>query len=604
MTNVRHLARRRGSLVSDGRSERRLTAILAADVAGYARMLAADEARTLAQFTAHVSEALAPTVVRHGGRIVKTMGDGVLAEFPSTVAALVCAVEFQQAMAERNRSAPAPMSFRVGVNAGDVVCEGGDVFGDAVNVAARIEAIAPPGGVCVSERVREDALGRVDFAFEDAGPQKLKNIDRPVRVFRVQIDGLAPQRPALALPDKPSVAVLPFDNLSGDPTQEYFADGVTEDIITALSRWRWFFVIARNSSFIYRGRAVDVRQVGRELGVRYVLEGSVRKSGERVRVAAQLIDATDATHIWSDTFDRDLTNLFAMSDEITRDVVNAIEPAMQHTEGARVGRSNIRDLSAFDCFQRGMWHLNMVTAEDCDHAEQLFRETIRRDPELSLGHIGLSRILYGKVIYGWSANSDADIAEARAAAETAVRLDPRDSWARQAHSGALLFLGLHEEALDEAQAAISLNPNCGLGHARLGQALVYAGRPAEAAVVILRAMRHNPYDPQIGAHLTILALAYFHAGQYEDAARRAQAALAHNDLRAAGIEAASLARLGRVDEARRKFTPDVQARAAKTVRRIVPYRRPEDFLDLLDALRLAGLGEPILADLGSASAEA
>jgi hypothetical protein len=347
-----------------------------------------------------------------------------------------------------------------------------------------------------------------------------------------------------------------------------------------------------------------VTQVGRELGVHYVLEGSVRKAGSRVRVVAQLIDASDATHVWSDTFDHDLESLFVLNDEIIRDVVNAIEPAMLHTEGARVRRNNIKDLSAFDSFQRGMWHLNTVSAEGCETAEGFFRQTIQRDPDLSLGYIGLSRILYGKVIYGWTTDADRDIAEAHAAAEVAVRLDPRDSWARLALSGALLFLGRHEEALAEANAAIALNPNCGMGHARLGQTLVYSGRAAEAVPVIKRGLRHNPYDPQIASHLTILALAHFHSGQYEEAARQGHAAMLHNDLRAAGIEAASLARLGRVEEARRKFTPDVQMRAAKTVRRIIPYARPEDFFDLLDALRLAGLGEPILADLGSASARA
>ena len=590
--------------VPDAPSERRLTAILAADVAGYTRMVSVDEAATLALFKAHVAEVLAPAVAAHGGRIIKTLGDGVLAEFPSSVEALLCAVEFQRAMGSRNASAATPMTFRVGVNAGDVVLEGGDVFGDTVNVTARLEALAPPGGICVSERVREDLHGRADLSFEDTGPQRLKNIERAVRVFRVHLDAPPHERPTLVLPDKPSIAVLPFQNMSGDPAQEYFADGVTEDIITALSRWRWFFVIARNSSFTYKGRAVDVTQVGRELGVHYVLEGSVRKAGSRVRVVAQLIDASDATHVWSDTFDHDLESLFVLNDEIIRDVVNAIEPAMLHTEGARVRRNNIKDLSAFDSFQRGMWHLNTVSAEGCETAEGFFRQTIQRDPDLSLGYIGLSRILYGKVIYGWTTDADRDIAEAHAAAEVAVRLDPRDSWARLALSGALLFLGRHEEALAEANAAIALNPNCGMGHARLGQTLVYSGRAAEAVPVIKRGLRHNPYDPQIASHLTILALAHFHSGQYEEAARQGHAAMLHNDLRAAGIEAASLARLGRVEEARRKFTPDVQMRAAKTVRRIIPYARPEDFFDLLDALRLAGLGEPILADLGSASAKA
>jgi len=283
------------------------------------------------------------------------MGDGVLAEFASAVEALQCAVDFQRAMAQRNHAATSPMAFRIGVNAGDVVLENGDVFGDTVNVTARLEALAPPGGICVSERVREDADGRTDLTFEDTGIHTLKNIARPVRVFRVRLDDTSPAaHSALALPDKSSIAVLPFQNMSNDAAQEYFVDGVTEDIISALSRWRWFFVIARNSSFVYKGRSVDVIKVGRELGVRYVLEGSVRKAGERVRVVTQLIDASDATHVWSDTFDRDLRDIFVLHDEITEHVVTAIEPAMLQNETSRVTHKKPGDLSAFDCFQRGM----------------------------------------------------------------------------------------------------------------------------------------------------------------------------------------------------------------------------------------------------------
>lgn len=292
------------------RAKRRLTAILAADVAGYSRLLAVDEARTLAAVKTCINEILAPRVSGHGGRIVKTMGDGVLAEFDSALEALICAIDFQRAMAARPQDGAATLQFRVGVNAGDAIVENGDVFGDTVTVASRLEKLAEAGGVCVSARVREDALGRADIAFDDAGEHHLKNIDRPVRVYRARLE--PGERPTLSLPDKPSIAVLPFENLSGDKAQEYFVDGVTEDIISALSRWRWFFVIARNSSFIYKGRAVDVTQVGRELGVRYVLEGSVRRNGGRVRVTAQLIDAGAGAHLWTDTFDRDMPDIFAL----------------------------------------------------------------------------------------------------------------------------------------------------------------------------------------------------------------------------------------------------------------------------------------------------
>ena len=579
-------------------SERRLTAILAADVAGYTRMIGVDEAGTLSLFKTHMRDAFDPAVAAHGGRIVKTMGDGVLAQFASAVEALQCAVDFQRTMAERNHEAAAPMAFRVGVNAGDVVIEGGDVFGDTVNVTARLEALAPPGGICVSERVREDADGRTNLTFEDTGVHSLKNIARPVRVFRVRLDGLAPAaHPALALPDKPSIAVLPFQNMSTDAAQDYFVDGVTEDVISALSRWRWFFVIARNSSFVYKGRSVDVIKVGRELGVRYVLEGSVRKAGERVRVVTQLIDANDATHVWSDTFDRDLRDIFALHDEITEHVVTAIEPAMLQNETSRVTHKRPGDLSAFDCFQRGMWHLNQVSEDGCRAGERLFREAIARDPELSLAHTGLARVLYGLVVYGWSTDTAADLAAAEASARTAIELDPRDAWAHFALSGALLYLARHDQALEEASRTIALNPNFAFGHFRIGQVLTYCGRAAEAIAPIERSIRLNPLDPQASAMRTMLALAHFHAGHFEDAARIASEVHYLGDTRTAAVLAASLAKLGRFDEARAVLSASVQQRAASGPRMLIPYARPADFQDLLEALRLAGLGAPLAARL-------
>lgn len=576
-------------------TERRLTAILAADAVGYARLVARDEAGALAAVDSAIREALTPCVAAHAGRIVKTMGDGVLATFPSAIEALNAALEFQAAMGARK---DAKLRFRVGVHCGDALLQNGDVFGDVVNLAARLERLASAGGVCVSERVREDAAGHAGFTFEDIGEQRLKNIDRPVRVYRVRAD-TAEAPPAFTLPDRPSIAVLPFENI-GEPDQEYFADGVCEDIIGALSRWRWFFVIARNTSFTYKGRAVDVTRVGRELGVRYVLEGSVRRQDGRVRVVAQLIDATEGVHVWSDTFNCAMADLFAMQDDITEHVVNAIEPAMLHSEGARVAKRNVKDLSAFDCYQRGMWRLNQVSAEASEEAQALFEDAAQRDPSLALAHVGLARIRYGKVIYGWTQDAERDIAGAYAAGRTAVALDPRDSWAHFALAGPLLFMGRHDEALQEAHATITLNPNCALGQSRLAQVLIHAGRADEAIAPLQRCLRHNPFDPQIGAYYTLLALANYHAGQYEEAARHARAALRHDDVRAAGLLGASLARLGRLAEARAAFSAEMQARSAQAVRRMIPYARPEDFLDLLEGLRLAGLGAPLLDNLDAA----
>jgi len=315
------------------RVERKLTAILAADVAGYSRLMGADEEGTLAQLKAHRRALIDPKIAEHRGRIVKTTGDGILVEFASVVDALRCAVEVQRGMVERNAEVPQNkrIEFRVGIHQGDVIIEGGDMFGDGVNVAARLEALAEPGGICVSGRVQEDAEGKLEIAFENAGEQQLKNIARPVRVYRVRLSGAAgpSSRPALPLPDKPSIAMLPFQNMSGDPEQEYFADGIVEEIITALSRFQQLFVIARNSSFTYKGRAVDVKQVGRELGVRYVLEGSVRKAGNHERITGQLVDALTGAHLWADRFDGTLENIFELQDSVTASVVGAIAPKIE-----------------------------------------------------------------------------------------------------------------------------------------------------------------------------------------------------------------------------------------------------------------------------------
>jgi adenylate cyclase len=582
--------------VTGTKVERRLTAILAADVSGYSRLVSADEEGTIALVASHLREIIQPAVGDHGGQVIKTTGDGVLAAFASVVSALQCAIRIQTAMAERNAGVAVGkrVDFRMGLHAADVVIEGGDIFGDGVNVAARLEALAAPGGICVSGRVQEDTHGRIEVAFEDLGEQTVKNMPRPVRTFRVRMDGAGPvPELRLELPSKPSIVVLPFQDRSGDPEQEYFADAITEDIVTALSRWRWFFVIGRNSSFAYKGRAVDVTQVGRELGVRYVLQGSVRKLGRRVRVTAQLIDATSASNIWADSYDRQLEDLLALQDEITEQVVGAIEPAMLHSEGARIARKDLKDFNALDCFQRGMWHLNKVTGPEHRLALQHFREAIARDPELALGYIGLARALYGGAVYGWSSQPSADLVAARDAAHEAIRLDPRDAYAYFASSGASLFLRRHHEALTEARKTVALNPNFGFGHFRLGQVLIYAGRAAEAIAPIERSLRYSPYDPQQGAMLSMLALAHYHAGRFEDAIRHAESAAAVRDIRGAGILAAGLARIGRTDDARRAFPPQLEQFAAAQHMRRAPYARESDREDFIEGLRLAGIGTAV-----------
>src|SRR5882724_8038291 len=344
------------------RVERRLAAILAADVASYSRLIEADEEGTLGRLKALRAEIIDPKIAGHHGRIVKTTGDGLLVEFASVVDALRCAAEVQTALAESNAPLPQDrrIEFRIGIHQGDIVVEHEDIFGDGVNVAARLEGLAEPGGICVSARVQEDSAGRLDLAFEDIGEQALKNISRPVRVFRVVAAAASASMRASSsapLPDKPSIAVLPFANMSGDPEQEYFVDGMVEEIITALSRIRWLFVIARNSSFTYKGQATDVKQVGRELGVRYVLEGSVRKGGTRVRITGQLIDATSGAHLWADRFDGSLDDVFDLQDKVASSVAGVIEPALQAAETARAAARPTNDLTAYDLYLRSIPHI-------------------------------------------------------------------------------------------------------------------------------------------------------------------------------------------------------------------------------------------------------
>jgi TolB-like protein/class 3 adenylate cyclase len=370
----------------DSRATRRLAAILAADVAGYSRLMEADEEGTLARLNALRRELIDPKIAERRGRIVKTTGDGMLVEFASVVDAVRCAAEIQRGMFDRETELADErrIELRIGVNLGDVIVEGDDIFGDGVNIAARLESLAEPGGICVSARVQEDAAGRLDLTFEDMGEQALKNIARPVRVFRIRADRIAAVRhtpgPALALPDKPSIAVLPFQNMSHDPEQEYFADGMVEEIVTALSRIRWLFVVARNSSFTYKGQAVDVKQVGRELGVRYVLEGSVRKSGGQVRITAQLIDAITDLHLWADRFDGPLEEVFELQDMVASSVAGVIEPALQAAETARAAGRPTNDLTAYDLYLRAhAMYLSSSRAGD-DEALRLLEQAISRDP--------------------------------------------------------------------------------------------------------------------------------------------------------------------------------------------------------------------------------
>ena len=414
---------------------RKLTAILAADVAGYSRLMGADEEGTLNRLKAHRRELIDPKIAEHRGRIVKTTGDGMLVEFASVVDAVKCAVEVQKAMRERETDLAADqrVQFRIGVNTGDVIIDGDDIHGDGVNVAARLEALAEPGAICVSGVAWDQVRGKVAVSADDLGEKRLKNIERPIRVYRIAPETETSERPTLPLPDKPSIAVLPFQNMSGDPEQEYFSDGVTEDIITALSRLRGFFVIARNSSFTYKGKSSDVRQVGRELGVRYILEGSVRKSGDRLRITAQLIDAISGNHLWAERYDRDLADIFSVQDEVTEGVVASIEPELYMAENLRSRTKAPANLDAWDLVMRAMSHLGKSTESDGRAAIDFLEQAVGRDPCYARAYALLAWSKARIANNGWSGGDPNVIYPAALAiAKKSVAFDHDDPWAHLA----------------------------------------------------------------------------------------------------------------------------------------------------------------------------
>jgi adenylate cyclase len=580
---------------------RRLAAILAADVVGYSRLMATDEEGTLATLSTYrgIIDGL---VAEHQGRIFGSAGDSVIAEFKSAVQAVRCAVAIQRAMHRRNADLPdgQRMELRIGVNLGDIMVENDNLFGDGVNVAARLEEVAQPADIYISGAVRDQIDGKVSFAMAGLGERNLKNIRRPVAIYRVDWR-LEEARASgvfggeLSLPDKPSVAVLPFDNMSGDAEQEYFADGITEDIITALSRNRWFFVIARNSTFTYKGRAVDVKQVARELGVRYVLEGSVRKAGNRVRINAQLIDAESGAHLWAERYDRDLADIFALQDEITEHVVAAIEPELLVVEGRRAARKSAAHLNAYDFFMRGMWHYHQFDPEENRRAAEWMRKAVALDPRLTHGYVGLARALNGRIWFGWSKDVEADRHSAREAAQRAVELDDKDPYGHYVLTFACLNSGLHQQALAEAQRAIDLNPNFALVHLALGWVRVFIGHFAEAIDPLLRGMRLSPNDPLSFLFFYFLALAHYHQHDYAQAVQMAQRGLAVRRVYLLyEVLIAGLGYAGQPDEVaavREDMERLKPADFARMSRMTHPYLSPDALEHLREGLRKAGIPE-------------
>ena len=584
--------------MTEARVERRLAAILAADVAGYSRLMGVDEVGTLAALKAHRREIVDPAIAAHHGRIVKTTGDGMLVEFASAVDAVTCAVAVQEKMAERTAKATERcIQFRMGINVGDIIIDADDIFGDGVNLAARIENECEPGGVCMSGNAFEQVRRKTALAFEDLGEKSLKNIERPVRLYAVRSVpssgaanvGLAVEAAKpLALPDRPSIAVLPFQNMSGDPEQEYFADGVVEDIITALSRFKSLFVIARNSSFTYKDKVVDIRQVGREMGVRYVLEGSVRKGGNRARITAQLIDATSGAHVWADRYDRDLSDIFAVQDEITTSVAGTIEPALAEAEQQRALRKPPDSLDAWEAYQRGVWHFNRYSSEDNNTALTFFRQAIALDPNFAPGHYGYAMALQWD-IWHFSTRPFVEVqGSPRKEARLAVSLDDKDAVAHAVLAHMMMWGSEWEAAIAEARTAIALNPNSAFVISMLGCVLGFGGYREEALARLQQAMRASPHDPLTWLWTLWTASIYFYSRRFDAAtdAYRQVIRLRPGLTQSQALLAASLAHLGRIDEARNVLR-NARAQIQDSRYQSPPWLRPEDNALRREGIRLA-----------------
>jgi len=582
--------------------ERRLAAILAADVVGYTRLMGEDEAGTLAALKAHREEFIGPKIADHNGRLVKLMGDGALVEFASVIDALACAAELQSGMAERNRqTTDGPrIVFRIGINLGDVIVEGDDLYGDGVNVASRLEGLAEPGGICISAKVYDEVKNKLALGYEDMGEQEVKNIAEPIHVYLIVPERSAETLKAeagedLALPDKPSIAVLPFDNMSGDPEQEFLADGITEDLITALSRIRWFFVIARNSTYTYKGKAVEVTQVAKELGVRYVLEGSVRKAGNRVRITAQLIDATSGRHVWAERYDRQIEDIFDLQDEMSQTIVGAVEPELSAAERDRALAKPPENLDAWESYQRGLWHMWLYERDGNSEAEILLKRAAELDPGFAPAYAYGSYVQYTRVIMGWSEDPAESLEAGMALAEKALALDDKDPMAYFAAGRIHMMRGRHDDSIASLETAIELNPSFAQSHHGLGMALTLADRLDEAKEALIMSERLSPRDPILWASTVVHALACVLSGDHEDALRWARKTI--QNPRSKGywpqaVLAASLANLDRMDEARAAVAAALEAMpdlSLAYLEKTLPTKEPGGLDPYLEGLRKAGL---------------
>jgi TolB-like protein/class 3 adenylate cyclase/Tfp pilus assembly protein PilF len=585
------------------RVERRLAAVLAADVAGYSRIMGADEEGTLKVLKAHRKEVVDPAIAAHKGRIVKTTGDGMLVEFASVVDAVTCAVVVQAKMAERNEATQPKISFRIGINIGDIIIDEDDIFGDGVNVAARVEGECEPGGVYLSGSAFDQVRSKTGFAFDALGEKSLKNIDLPVRLYAVNHPGVAAAKllsevatKPPSLPDKPSIAVLPFQNMSGDPQQEYFADGMAEDIITALSQFGELFVIARNSTFTYKGKAIDIRQVGRELGVRYVLEGSVRKAGNQVRITGQLVDASSGAHLWADHFDGSLQDIFNLQDQVTARVANAIAPKIEEVEINRAAHKPTENLDAYDYFLRGLAEYYKYRADTTEEALRHLNEAIRLDPDFALAFALAAACYFERRVQGAMADVPKEIAEATRLARRAAELGKNDATALCYAGLALAYVaGDIDAGAHLIDRALLLNPNSAAALHCRSWIKGWIGEPDQAIDDALQAIRLSPFDPRLARVLGSLAYAHFFAGRYGEASTWAEKSL-QNQINPVALRvlAASTALAGKFEEARaailrlRHLDPALHV---SHIKKLIPIRRSDDLARLEEGLRLAGLPE-------------
>lgn len=578
----------------EARVERRLAAILAADVAGYSRLMGIDEEGTLAALKEERTKVIDPKIAEHRGRIVKTTGDGALVEFASAVDAVRCAMEIQRAMCERNAAIPEDrrIEFRIGINVGDIIVDKDDIYGDGVNIAARIEALASPGAICLSDNAYQQIKGKVSLDVSDMGEQQLKNIAQPVRAFSVRLEGM-PVRSSPAFPDTPSIAVLPFTNMSGDPEQEYFADGITDDIITDLSKIAGLLVIARNSSFAYKGKSIDIRTIGRELGVRSVLEGSIRRVGNRVRITAQLINAANGVHLWAERYDRDLTDIFAVQDEVTRHIVDALKIKLTSDEAVRIAYIPTNSSEAHDLFLRGREMLlgRKWNRETFDTIVAFMRGAIDLDPNYAEAYAGLGWAHVFDFHNHLTGSPDAlDVAEHFA--NLAMEKGPKVPFAHFVAAVTATWKRNLERVKRESEIALALNPNDAQAYTTRGIAEIYSGNPLAAIPFIERAIRLDPVYSQQYIHF--LGSAYLVAGNYEAAVTsfRERIRLAPETDLSRGLLVSALGHLGEIDEARRIWAELKQVNpkysfAGHLAR--LPFSNPADADRIKDGVAKAGL---------------